>query len=263
MMPMTHYVAAPMPQAAFYPNMGVVAYPMATPMSYAYVENPYVTHIMPLPQHPYMITPMRPPIMQPIVPPKQEKPTRKSEENERELLEMDDEEFQTYVSKFCSCDAETFEELNSRRSKVIDELKSLEQELQRTRDETIRQYEQLLGNSFDEQTNVDKLNVVRDKVESSMQEVRKHAEAKLRQMVATAHRKKQNRKLPDRATNVLQQWFLDNAKYPYPNVEEKARLQKETQLTLTQINNWFINKRGRALKPIREKIVQQEVTSKK
>jgi hypothetical protein len=231
-------------------------------MGYPYaVENPYtMAHLVPMPQHPYMMPQMRN-VVQPIQQ-KQEKQRKTPEESEEELLNMDDEEFQVYVTKFCSCDNEAFEELNSRRHKVIDELKSLEQELQKTRDETLRSYEQLIGNSFDDNTKLEKLNVVREKVDNSSQEVRKHAEAKLRQMVSTAHRKRQNRKLPDRATSILQQWFLENAKYPYPSMEVKAQLQKETNLTLTQINNWFINKRGRALKPIREKIVQQGARTK-
>jgi len=250
----TYAVPPQQPYGMYPPGMYVsdlVAY--SQPVGYTFVENPFtMTHMVPIPQ---FMSPMQP---QHITMPQPRQERNKSpDDDDEELLEMDDEEFQAYVTKFCSCDNEAFEELNSRRNKVIDELKSLEQELQKTRDDALRSYDQLLGNAFDEQTKIEKMSVVRDKVERSIHEVRRHAEAKLRQMVSSAHRKRQNRKLPDRATSILQQWFLENAKYPYPGVEEKARLQKETNLTLTQINNWFINKRGRALKPIREKIVQQ------
>jgi len=262
--PMMPAYAIPQQPYPMYPtNIGymseIVSYPQ--PVGYTFVENPFqVTHhLLPMPQY------MSP--FAPHAPMQQQRPERNQKspdviDDDEELLEMDDEEFRQYVTKFCSCDNDAFEELNSRRNKVIDELKSLEQELHKTRDEALKSYEQLLGNAFDEHTKNEKMSLVREKVERSIQEVGRHAEAKLRQMVSSAHRKRQNRKLPDRATSILQQWFLENAKYPYPGVEEKARLQKETNLTLTQINNWFINKRGRALKPIREKIVQQSGTRK-
>jgi hypothetical protein len=252
---MPSYVTQPQ-QFIYTPGMYVPEIvPYSTqPVGYTFVENPYpMPHLVSV-VHQY-VSPV--PCMTRTSPTPQRHERSSPDNDEEELLEMNDEEFHNYVAKYCSCDTEAFEELNSRRNKVIDELKSLEQELQKTRDEALKSYDQLLGNAFDERTKNEKMSIVREKVEGSIQEVRKHAEAKLRQMVSSAHRKRQNRKLPDRATSILQQWFLENAKYPYPGVEEKARLQRETQLTLTQINNWFINKRGRALKPIREKIVQQ------
>jgi len=63
-----------------------------------------------------------------------------------------------------------------------------------------------------------------------------------------------NRRLPHEAKKVLENWFLDHYKHPYPTNEEKQVLSDQTQLNLTQINNWFINKRGRSLKIVKEKL---------
>jgi hypothetical protein len=44
---------------------------------------------------------------------------------------------------------------------------------------------------------------------------------------------------------LLQSWFRKHIDYPYPSDEEKARLCAETQLTHSQISQWFINARRR------------------
>ncbi|EFC46735.1 homeodomain-containing protein [Naegleria gruberi] len=66
--------------------------------------------------------------------------------------------------------------------------------------------------------------------------------------------KSANRRLPNEAKKVLENWFLEHYKHPYPTNEEKQWLSDQTQLNLTQINNWFINKRGRSLKLVKEKL---------
>ncbi|KAL0488040.1 hypothetical protein AKO1_015233 [Acrasis kona] len=196
--------------------------------------------------HPHFPTRMAVRMTSPV---KSNAPVLVEESSSNTFLDMTDAEFKEHVSK--NCDLDQFEELNSRRHKVIDELKGLEQELYRARDETLKSYSALLEDCMDVKVKKEKLDVVRQKVENSIKEVRSHAETKISQMLS-APKKRHNRKLPDAATAILQQWFSENTHYPYPGVEEKARLQKETQLTMTQINNWFINKRGRALKPERK-----------
>lgn len=60
--------------------------------------------------------------------------------------------------------------------------------------------------------------------------------------VVEEKKKGKPRKLPESVTKVLSKWFLDHCDHPYPNGIEKEDLMKETGLTLTQLNNWFINK---------------------
>ncbi|EFC45999.1 predicted protein, partial [Naegleria gruberi] len=51
--------------------------------------------------------------------------------------------------------------------------------------------------------------------------------------------------LPKEAVDSLLKWLFDNFSHPYPSDAEKDVLAEETNLTLTQVNNWFINARRR------------------
>ena len=52
-------------------------------------------------------------------------------------------------------------------------------------------------------------------------------------------------KLPKSAKNILNEWYINNKDDPYPTPEQKMKLAEESQITLKQVNNWFINMRGR------------------
>lgn len=54
-----------------------------------------------------------------------------------------------------------------------------------------------------------------------------------------------NHKLPKFAAKILKLWFNEHIENPYPSKEEKVMLASKTNLTLRQINNWFVNQRGR------------------
>lgn len=54
--------------------------------------------------------------------------------------------------------------------------------------------------------------------------------------------------LPEESTTILKQWLFEHKQHAYPNEEEKLQLKEKTNLTLTQINNWFTNARRRILK---------------
>ncbi len=41
-----------------------------------------------------------------------------------------------------------------------------------------------------------------------------------------------------------------NAQHPYPTEDEKRSIASQTNLTLLQVNNWFINARRRILQPM-------------
>eukprot|EP00761_Pharyngomonas_kirbyi_P004736 gb/GECH01004741.1/.p1 GENE.gb/GECH01004741.1/~~gb/GECH01004741.1/.p1 ORF type:complete len:453 (+),score=113.07 gb/GECH01004741.1/:1-1359(+) len=59
--------------------------------------------------------------------------------------------------------------------------------------------------------------------------------------------------LPKTAVEKLRAWLYTHFDHPYPTDDEKETLAQETQLTLTQVNNWFINARRRVWRPIMEK----------
>ncbi|XP_042619260.1 homeobox protein PKNOX1.1 isoform X2 [Cyprinus carpio] len=56
--------------------------------------------------------------------------------------------------------------------------------------------------------------------------------------------------LPKQATNVMRSWLFQHIAHPYPTEEEKKQLAIQTNLTLLQVNNWFINARRRILQPM-------------
>jgi len=59
------------------------------------------------------------------------------------------------------------------------------------------------------------------------------------------HSKKKRRALPKKAAESLSQWFFEHLNDPYPSEEEKSILAAQGGLTITQVNNWFGNKRIR------------------
>ena len=55
-------------------------------------------------------------------------------------------------------------------------------------------------------------------------------------------------KLPRRVKQILHNWYSSHAEDPYPSYEQKTALAREAQITIKQVNSWFINMRGRATK---------------
>ncbi|KAL3319699.1 hypothetical protein Ciccas_001628 [Cichlidogyrus casuarinus] len=56
--------------------------------------------------------------------------------------------------------------------------------------------------------------------------------------------------LPKRATQIMKQWLFQNLVHPYPTEDQKRVIANQTNLTLLQVNNWFINARRRILQPM-------------
>ncbi|XP_014258821.1 homeobox protein PKNOX2-like isoform X2 [Cimex lectularius] len=64
-------------------------------------------------------------------------------------------------------------------------------------------------------------------------------------------RKKQKRGvLPKQATSIMRTWLFQHLVHPYPTEDEKRQIAAQTELTLLQVNNWFINARRRILQPM-------------
>ncbi|XP_071094991.1 homeobox protein PKNOX1-like [Haliotis cracherodii] len=56
--------------------------------------------------------------------------------------------------------------------------------------------------------------------------------------------------LPKQATQVMKTWLFQHIVHPYPTEDEKRQIASQTNLTLLQVNNWFINARRRILQPM-------------
>ncbi|KAI9278435.1 hypothetical protein BDA99DRAFT_492137 [Phascolomyces articulosus] len=65
--------------------------------------------------------------------------------------------------------------------------------------------------------------------------------------------KRRRGNLPKAVTAILREWLSRHKKHPYPTEDEKAALARQTNLTLNQISNWFINARRRILQPMLQK----------
>ena len=58
-------------------------------------------------------------------------------------------------------------------------------------------------------------------------------------------RKSASESLPLEPTNVLEKWIEDHEDNPYPTDQEKIALANEANMTVMQVNNWFVNVRRR------------------
>lgn len=76
-------------------------------------------------------------------------------------------------------------------------------------------------------------------------------------MLMPQHSKKRVN-LSKNAKAVLRSWFDEHLHHPYPTEEEKEMLSRQGGLTLDQVNNWFINTRGRKWKPMISKLMAQK-----
>ncbi|XP_034946590.1 homeobox protein PKNOX2-like isoform X1 [Chelonus insularis] len=56
--------------------------------------------------------------------------------------------------------------------------------------------------------------------------------------------------LPKQATSIMRAWLFQHIVHPYPTDDEKRQIATQTNLTLLQVNNWFINARRRILQPM-------------
>uniref|UniRef100_A0AAV1U9M6 Homeobox domain-containing protein n=1 Tax=Peronospora matthiolae TaxID=2874970 RepID=A0AAV1U9M6_9STRA len=57
---------------------------------------------------------------------------------------------------------------------------------------------------------------------------------------------------------LMHDWFEHNLHHPYPTEEEKDWLARRGGITLEQVNNWFINTRGRKWKPMLNRLMAEK-----
>ncbi|KAI3660037.1 hypothetical protein MP638_005315 [Amoeboaphelidium occidentale] len=63
------------------------------------------------------------------------------------------------------------------------------------------------------------------------------------QMARRRNRSKKYKILSVAATQYLKQWMKKNYEHPYPSKEEKDFISKHFDMTMAQVNNWFVNAR--------------------
>jgi hypothetical protein len=57
---------------------------------------------------------------------------------------------------------------------------------------------------------------------------------------------RKKKRLPQRATRVLNEWFEQHLGHPYPTEREKRLLSRRCDITVEQLSRWFANKRTRS-----------------
>lgn len=67
---------------------------------------------------------------------------------------------------------------------------------------------------------------------------------------SNSRREKKRGIFPKLATNIMRAWLFQHLTHPYPSEEQKKDLSEQTGLTLSQVNNWFINARRRIVQPM-------------
>ncbi len=111
-----------------------------------------------------------------------------------------------------------------------------------------------------EQENQVKVLQFEEELTRLLEGIQQECELMLQEMISKkAVRKNQN--LPKQALDVLQSWFLEHVDRPFPNQQEKDELARRTNLTLNQINNWFINKRGRVWSKLKKEDTEASSSS--
>ncbi|OJI98558.1 hypothetical protein ASPVEDRAFT_80200 [Aspergillus versicolor CBS 583.65] len=66
--------------------------------------------------------------------------------------------------------------------------------------------------------------------------------------------KRRRGNLPKPTTEILKKWFHEHLDHPYPSEEDKQMFMTRTNLTISQISNWFINARRRQLPALRNQM---------
>ncbi|KAG7386162.1 hypothetical protein PHYPSEUDO_000594 [Phytophthora pseudosyringae] len=69
---------------------------------------------------------------------------------------------------------------------------------------------------------------------------------------------KKRSSLSSKSKKLMQEWFEHNLHHPYPTEEEKEWLAREGGIALEQVNNWFINTRGRKWKPMLHRLMAKK-----
>ncbi|KAF1329749.1 Tale class homeobox transcription factor pknox, partial [Globisporangium splendens] len=77
-------------------------------------------------------------------------------------------------------------------------------------------------------------------------------------VAAARHPVKRRTNLSKTAKTVLRTWFEDHLHHPYPTEEEKEMLGMRGGIAIEQVNNWFINTRGRKWKPMLTRLMAEK-----
>ncbi|KAG6976859.1 hypothetical protein JG688_00000925 [Phytophthora aleatoria] len=78
------------------------------------------------------------------------------------------------------------------------------------------------------------------------------------ELAARNNMPKKRSSLSKLSKKLMHDWFEHNLHHPYPTEEEKEWLAQEGGITLEQVNNWFINTRGRKWKPMINRLMAEK-----
>eukprot|EP00899_Mesostigma_viride_P004656 jgi/Mesvir1/14191/Mv09648-RA.1 len=62
--------------------------------------------------------------------------------------------------------------------------------------------------------------------------------------------------LPPEATEIMRGWLIKHFLHPYPTQQEKKELAAQSNVTIKQVSDWFVNARARIWKPTVEELYQ-------
>ncbi|CAF1284423.1 unnamed protein product [Didymodactylos carnosus] len=91
-----------------------------------------------------------------------------------------------------------------------------------------------------------------DTISTSINTKRKRKQLLLMSTIASSQAAAKRGVLPKSATNIMRSWLFQHIVHPYPTEDEKRHISSKTNLSLLQVNNWFINARRRILQPMLE-----------
>lgn len=78
------------------------------------------------------------------------------------------------------------------------------------------------------------------------------------ELAARSNVPKKRSTLTKLSKQLMHEWFEHNLHHPYPTEEEKEWLAQQGGITLEQVNNWFINTRGRKWKPMLNRLMAEK-----
>lgn len=178
-----------------------------------------------------------------------------TQENTALLIDLEDNELLKKLEEdYKGMSIKSQQEILKRKADLRHALTEAEKEFQKSIDKYSKKWKQMLAQEAQNRIITHEEKQARTQyfsqlVQNKHLEMKKTVNKSLERYIQKLGKRK-NRTLPAEASKILKEWFLNHYQHPYPSEEEKKELQEKTGLSITQINNWFINKRVRIWRPL-------------